>query len=612
MTNLIPTPVLSSVVQLETSDRNLAGPGGPLNLQAQALLNRTEFLRLTDSSLQNQIDSLSSVSAVELRNDLASSVGSTNIGNGIRTQFQKNADILSVRDFITTPVDGTYDNQEGIVAAISAAIATGSNLLWPAGTYVSSANIPNFHSVSHIGKGVIKRGVNLFKITPSANEANTIYVSQGGSPINDGITSTTATNSMQNAFVALTNYGPMLPGNWTIAVLPGTTTGGATYPEGLEAAGRVIIMGEAVGSSPSIPTSIIDGAGTQSFGFNCNGDGKVLIRDIKFQNFQNYGIVTQDLCDVYCVNVHTDNIIGGRGIGMLFQQGRYRVYGGVISNSGTYGIEFISQATVSVGSLTNDLAGGVRITNSGVASCLAQEGATGHFDYVTTDTAPIAVDIVQNSRLNSTGCSFNNHPVGIRARNASNWLDNGATNTFTAVTVRQKFYSFSGETDSINQRVTASCSRMDTATVTHTGTTASTALKTYAAEIKRNTFDWEGRSLRVLVTGQFLGGAAAKTLQVYLGGNLVAGLVSITSSTGFFKFEASLYAISSSSQKYHVFMLDSANQGSFPVSPCKGDSGSRAYSLNTGADLTLQVNGTLGNAADSIVINTVEVWQTGG
>jgi len=44
MSNLTPTPGWDNVTQLETTTQALAGPGGPMNLQAQALLNRTEAL----------------------------------------------------------------------------------------------------------------------------------------------------------------------------------------------------------------------------------------------------------------------------------------------------------------------------------------------------------------------------------------------------------------------------------------------------------------------------------------------------------------------------------------------------------------------------------------
>jgi len=44
MANLTATPGLDSVVQLETTTLALAGAGGIMNAQAQALLNRTEYL----------------------------------------------------------------------------------------------------------------------------------------------------------------------------------------------------------------------------------------------------------------------------------------------------------------------------------------------------------------------------------------------------------------------------------------------------------------------------------------------------------------------------------------------------------------------------------------
>lgn len=45
MPNLTPTPGYDPVYQIETYDRVLGGPGGVANLQAQALLNRTELAR---------------------------------------------------------------------------------------------------------------------------------------------------------------------------------------------------------------------------------------------------------------------------------------------------------------------------------------------------------------------------------------------------------------------------------------------------------------------------------------------------------------------------------------------------------------------------------------
>lgn len=57
MTNLTPNPSNDDVIQLETSNFALGGPGAVMNLQAQALLNRTEYAKLyARTSLNDQIE----------------------------------------------------------------------------------------------------------------------------------------------------------------------------------------------------------------------------------------------------------------------------------------------------------------------------------------------------------------------------------------------------------------------------------------------------------------------------------------------------------------------------------------------------------------------------
>lgn len=125
MANLVPTPALSPVVQLETTDRNLAGPGGPLNLQAQALLNRTEFLRDVDSGLQDQIDALALGSANQLRSDLAAPGGASLSGfssNGAGAAATTVYNVL--QDYVSLPQFTT----------LATALATGKAVKIPATT----------------------------------------------------------------------------------------------------------------------------------------------------------------------------------------------------------------------------------------------------------------------------------------------------------------------------------------------------------------------------------------------------------------------------------------------------------------------------------------------
>lgn len=58
MTNLTPVSSFDNVRQLETTDLGLAGPGGPLNEQAQALLNRTKYLNDRRLDLSDVADPL--------------------------------------------------------------------------------------------------------------------------------------------------------------------------------------------------------------------------------------------------------------------------------------------------------------------------------------------------------------------------------------------------------------------------------------------------------------------------------------------------------------------------------------------------------------------------
>lgn len=51
MSNLVPVPSWDEVVRLETTTQALAGPDGPMNVQAQALLNRTAQLQQFDTAL---------------------------------------------------------------------------------------------------------------------------------------------------------------------------------------------------------------------------------------------------------------------------------------------------------------------------------------------------------------------------------------------------------------------------------------------------------------------------------------------------------------------------------------------------------------------------------
>ena len=82
MTNLTPVPTLDDVVEHPTDELLLAGPGGPLNQQAQSLLNRTEFLKDSvdvlqqfDADLQSEVDTAKGSSLIGWLRAVTGAVG---------------------------------------------------------------------------------------------------------------------------------------------------------------------------------------------------------------------------------------------------------------------------------------------------------------------------------------------------------------------------------------------------------------------------------------------------------------------------------------------------------------------------------------------------------
>lgn len=518
--------------------------------------------------------------------------------------------LVSLLNYVTGTWDGVASNQTQLQEAVTD--RQGKDLYVPSGAnFISDANLVGFHNVRWWGPGAIKRGTSVFKITPMPTDTNTLFIAPSGSDGNDGLSDTTPFATCGVASTILNRYGPVLKGTWKLQHLAGNYTGHSfTFPSFLQGEERIQVCGPSVGiGNPA--TAIYDGGTTLSFGMNFLGGNNILLQDIKFQNYRDFGWVAQDLNDIFALNVQAQDILGGRGLAYHFQEGRLRVYGGSADNCGVAGGSMISQVTLSMSSLDNTAANGYKVTNCPTNLAL-QENVTGHVDYSTLTGGVNGMDLVINTRINSTGCIVTGQTNAcVLGRLNGLWLDN-ASNTLTPGVggSRTKFYFSSGEINKVNTVVQEFRSIFDSTVVTHTGTTTATQVKNYPNLIRANSFDWPGRKVRIVIKGNFAGGASTKTLLCYIGGNLMHGLTTIVSSTGMFRYEGELNAVDATNQTYSAFMLDTTIQNA-PVSPCKGDVGVRAYSLNTGAALGVSVNATLGNAADSVVIRSVEIFEIG-
>ena len=174
------------------------------------------------------------------------------VGAIYRTFQDKMRDTISVRDFISTPIDGVSDNQEGIERAVNAALARSANLKWPDGVYVSSASIANFHNVRHVGSGVIKRGSDLFYIELRGYATvNRIHAAvTTGSPSNDGLSSAQPISSFQGAIDTLAKWAPLSKGQWEVTLSGETHARGRFPDEGIATAYPIRVAGPAVSVAP--------------------------------------------------------------------------------------------------------------------------------------------------------------------------------------------------------------------------------------------------------------------------------------------------------------------------------------------------------------------------
>lgn len=363
------------------------------------------------------------------------SKGAALLGYKGRNVYARLGDALSVRDSITTAVNGTTSNQAGIVAAVAAAKAAATDLWWPAGAYVSTANIPGFHQVRHFGPGVLKRGSDTFIIQPKgkATTRNTLYVATAGSDSNDGLSATVPFKTIQAAFDALTGFGPQLSGLWDVSV-QGVVVGAGSM-SGVLSRDYITIKGPSVVGQP---TAEIDVTGLNTaYGLSFSGNMRVQTRDILVRGARNgsglsSGIVLDANTVGYHVNTWTrdceqNGINANLRCRLIVQGGDYqaddtclRVYGESSA--------FIGYNNVRVACRNAQV--GVVVSGSSYS----------HTDYVDFDTCTYGLVCDYQSHSTNYNNTFTNVNVGWEARNATiNTLNPTINTAFTVARSRASF-----------------------------------------------------------------------------------------------------------------------------------------------------------------------------
>jgi hypothetical protein len=261
----------------------------------------------------------------------------------------------------------------------------------------------------------VKRGSSIFYPDPSKSQSNTIYVSTTGNDTNDGLTSAYSLLTVQAAFDALKNYGPVLNGYWTVQLAAGTYNAAAQLV-GLRSANDLTIRGPSVGGSPNVPTAIIDGTGVVSntVGWYLMFYVRAAIYDVKFQNWTSvagdaYGLCADGHCQLYVNNCHFYNCrYAGLSCDNLTQ---LRMQGGIVDSCLYTGVRLYSQVSASVGYNGSVAGDSTEIKNCGVGIS-GRVSSRVHVDYYNIHNNDTGIVTEYNTRCVVNYTKVQNNNIG--------------------------------------------------------------------------------------------------------------------------------------------------------------------------------------------------------
>jgi len=502
--------------------------------------------------------------------------------------------IISVRAYTGAP-DGVTSNQSGIEEAVAAAYASGAELYWPAGTYVSTSNIPNFHDVRHIGSGVIKRGDQTFKIARRGSQLNALFVATSGASGNDGLTADLPLPSIQASVDVLESLGPNLDGQWDVHIAAGV------YQEAVASAGSLYSKNYINFRGPDVaggtPTAILDGnSKTLLTGLSLGPKWRFRCYDLLARNYAYAGLQAFIQCIAAFYNCHTS---GCAEVGLNSEiLNRVWVYGGSHSNNDKHGVRFYSQTT---GQFNRDPRTGLGTvcSNNGQLGVQIREQSNVRADYLQASGNSLAqVQVEGASRIHLVSTALDNG-VGVIATRGGNFLDDGVTYG-AGITDRVKQQSGGFELRWSSSKAEHAVS-LSTDRITHTGSTSLTN-KFTGFTLPAMWFD-SGKSIEIEIVGQWSTSTGnTGTVSIYAGSSLLTAHTSAAGSTSTFSIRATIQARGLTAQQVQMIGVDNNRT---PVGL------SSARTIDMSAASTLRVQAQLTSATDSIHIDYIKIRTVG-
>jgi hypothetical protein len=524
--------------------------------------------------------------------------------------------------------DGITSDQTPIVTAITDAISKGYaiNWGWDGRTYLVTDTIPNFHTVRHIGNAIIKRGTDLFYISPKGTQTNKIYASPNGSSNTfDGLTPDKPVAKIQQAFDWMANYSPILTGTWQVLLAAGTYPFRAALLPGLRSENPIQVTGPNVGVHPNVPIAVLsEGTGIAAVGIAVSDGSKIQVSNLKITGFNgttsSAGLKATNGAEITTSNVHTDSCYWG-----VSGEGRSKIVvpDGIHNNDGYLNVGGGTGAGIRSLQLTNHAIGiqnnGNQTTTAVFQNCyqavFIQESSTGHVDWCTVQDCNTGIVARVNARANCDGTVFKRNTKDIQVdSNGHVYVSSNVVFGTGADESTNKIVTSSGGNITNNTVITGkeiAYSTVDRSLdIQYLNQTIATTSNTVAYTATLKAPLWKStpgsttptKKLFFRIFGSLNGVNNNKSVTVRLGSSS-ATITFTATETGTFVADGYIYFTSAAAQ--YTFMKASRHLGA---------NVRQARSNGTNpmtADINLTFEGQVDNVADNIVFELVELGLAG-
>lgn len=309
---------------IRTINGYMARNGSPARLYADA---SSYSITVRNSNSVIILTAIEASTLDNLRADLAASSGSSLVnfissaaGSIARTVYAWLNNWAVVKNFVDG--DGIANDTTGLAAAVAQAYSTGKPLYWNGESCLTTATIPNFHDVKHIGRGAVARGTDTWTVGPARTTTNKMYVSPTGNNANDGLSSAQPLASIQTCIDKIHKYGPVI-GRQQIVGAGGTYNEKINIPDGLAQEDNYLEF--KFPTDPGVrgdPTAwpaggaILSGTGLTGNGIETGQYNKVYIEYLLVKNWYDNAVAATSQV-VRGINVSANSILFVQGVSAI-------------------------------------------------------------------------------------------------------------------------------------------------------------------------------------------------------------------------------------------------------------------------------------------------------